>query len=559
MSDSQALRKIYEFGPIPRLRREAPLSSTDIDQIPSLVMEAEAELRKCEAELIKFRTIVRSLERTKKEIEEAITATKSLLSPIHKLPEDVLVEILTQTDMTILIRDEAWIVPVHIFRAVCSSWRQMLSRKIFWASIDLRVEEKISNYRKALLQDLLVRSGDAPLHLTINCSYDSDIEDMLNPHTHRMKHLRLADNHSGVGADGGLALLYNSLPTLTALELSDPAIQPDQGEQIIETPNLRNVSYDIYYTPPSFTLPWAQLSQLSLWVYSTMQLLQLLSQCNSLQSLECNACFILGGMTEDSLPCVSLFNLTTVAFCLIYDEDYQSMSHCFAKLTLPSLTSLRIHATPNYVQRTGNGAKWPSDAFSSFLGRSKCKITTLALERFPLSHPILQNVLEKLLTLRHLKLIKPEPVVQRTLNGEVISPLITDELVEMLGATAPSESEAREPRMSPSSSDVKVEEQPPLSLVPFLESVELAGFCSSDQFSFPKFLQIIGSRSTQKEKERRDETGQSSASGAGASLKRVTVCRWSKQVVESAELEEIERLEKMGVRLSLSDKELIYY
>jgi hypothetical protein len=58
----QALRKIYEFGPIPKLRKEAPLLSGDKDQIHSLVADAEAELRRCEAELVKARMTVDSLE-----------------------------------------------------------------------------------------------------------------------------------------------------------------------------------------------------------------------------------------------------------------------------------------------------------------------------------------------------------------------------------------------------------------------------------------------------------------------------------------------------------------
>jgi hypothetical protein len=452
-------------------------------------------------------------------------------------------------DMTILIRDEAWTVPINIFRAVCSSWRQMSSRKLFWASIDICIEEELSNYRKAFLQDLLVRSGDVPLHLTLSY-YSEDAPSLwhiLSPHTRRMKDLRFERRDYVEPPTGGLELLYNSLPTLTALELCDGYAQQD--ERTIDAPNLRNVSYDVFRTSTSFALPWAQLSQLCLCVTNTAQLLQILSQCNSLRSLECKAC---KQETEQSLPCVSLTTLTTATFHLIHDIDYKSMSHCFAKLTLPSLTSLRIHARKEYIRFPfDNTEKWPSDAFSSFVDRSKCTITTLALEGLSLSRPILENVLGKLLALRHLKLMECKP--RRLFGVDItiaVSPaLLTDQFIEMLEANAPSESGARGSKTSPSGSDVKVEEEPPLRFVPLLESVEIAGFCSRDQFSLLKFLQMVRSRSAQREKEPRNETSQSAASSAGASLKRVTVCRWSTQVVESAESEEVERLEKMGVRI----------
>ncbi|KAG7091881.1 hypothetical protein E1B28_008282 [Marasmius oreades] len=152
-------------------RRNLDLSSSDRNVIFDYLNAAGKELKGYEVEINKLKVAILSLENRRDLLKNKMDGYRSLLSPIHRLPTEVLTNIF-QHDAQAVLRPR--VVPEVIsLSMVCGRWREAIcSTPSLWTNIDLEVKisQSAANDITRLtyvLQLFLARSRSAPLNLTL--------------------------------------------------------------------------------------------------------------------------------------------------------------------------------------------------------------------------------------------------------------------------------------------------------------------------------------------------------------------------------------------------------
>ncbi|KAE9391537.1 hypothetical protein BT96DRAFT_1001197 [Gymnopus androsaceus JB14] len=139
-------------------------------------------------------------------------------------------------------------------------------------------------------------------------------------------------------------------------------------------PRLRAVRTDFFKRSCS-ELPWTQLTSLDVGVYEAEDI-YLLQQCPSLTVLK------LRNYQWSTLGPISSASLESFTFvCPKERREEHLLENVFCCFTFPSLAKLVIYSedssTTNLI--------WPLDAFSAFISRSSCALTTLSLSSVVIS------------------------------------------------------------------------------------------------------------------------------------------------------------------------------
>jgi hypothetical protein len=464
-----SLKKIHSLNPLSKLRRESVLTPGERDQIPSMVAAAERDEEACEREITRLYAVIESLKNVKREIQDAIQVTRSLLSPVHRIPDDILAEILLHRDMRILVRDRLWIIPALKMQSVCSRWHSIVnSGKLFWSKFEIVLRYGLSPHFQDVFKTVLARSGDASLdvYLDFNTGTSSSLLPILHANAHRFRSLDI----SQVTGSGFEQVLSKPMPMLKSIRVDNGPTSFDPVTLV--SPNLRYAALASY--PPKIHLPWSQLSHIDLYLPTVKEFITLLAECQSLTTAELTCWEDMDSSMVEHLACVSHPKLTFFSVHLQDLEDCEALMLLFSKVTLSKLSSLHLSADLTAGQ-------WPLDAFESFLERSKCILTDLALEVISLSTSLL------LATLQLLPHIKRLEIRESYFTAE--EPTITNSLIDQMIAGQGSDSADR---TSYPSCVRHVR-----SFVPFLpdlETIEFKGKCTADDFSTAKFLDMVRSR-----------------------------------------------------------------
>ncbi|KDQ56372.1 hypothetical protein JAAARDRAFT_158434, partial [Jaapia argillacea MUCL 33604] len=244
------------------LRENLPLSIHGVD-LPSEVSRVERDVSALDAQIEKL---------TRKRDDSLINLRdmKSLLSPVRRVPPDVLSSIFIECvgqDKYV----DPWRNPVSLLLArICHHWRRVaLSTPLLWSSILVHACE-VPAYHSipyiALINLFLERSGAVPLSLVFNLQ-DLEMEglvDVLIPHIHRCKDLILTFDDSDAESSPACRVLRSieaKAPLLQVLSLCGPADRTlphiDIGR---EAPLLRRVTVEV--PPMRLRLPWSRLTHL---------------------------------------------------------------------------------------------------------------------------------------------------------------------------------------------------------------------------------------------------------------------------------------------------------
>jgi hypothetical protein len=378
-----SLKKIHSLNPLSKLRRESVLTPEEQDQIPSLVADAERDGETCDREIMRLYAAIESLKNTKREIQDAIHVTKSLLSPIHRIPDDVLAEIFLH-HILIKVTDKSWDIPALKMQSVCSRWYNIVSAgKLFWSKFDIQLNIELSPHFQDVFKTILARSGDASLDvvLAFYTRISASLLPILQDNAHRFVSLDIYE----VAGSGFEQVLSIPMPMLKGITMGSDL---DEFDPItLVSPNLRYANLDSY--PPKIHLPLPQLSHITLNfpAMTFKDFITLLTVCQALTSAELD-CWdsddVRSAIVEYQLACVSHPRLTFLSVQIDGAVGYEVMILLFSKLTLSKLSSF-------YLSACGTVGEWPLDAFKSFLERSKCILTELTLDhafspRFP-SYP----------------------------------------------------------------------------------------------------------------------------------------------------------------------------
>ncbi|PBK61401.1 hypothetical protein ARMSODRAFT_1025720 [Armillaria solidipes] len=216
---------------LPLLR--AGVSSLDLDPLTIISMNSEMQLLDTEAqtrakEIAKIQSVLQRLQQEYENTVADLRRKQSLLSPIRRLPSDMLLHIfsLAADDIELCLSS-----PPFIFRSVCYTWRVLvLSSPTLWSKVNITMPKlswdtsKAYNMRtRTPLHTAFCLSGNCPLNMSIKDSGIThetlvSMTECIAPTSDRWKSLRLhVQNSAGILR---LSNISGRLPLLESLDFT---------------------------------------------------------------------------------------------------------------------------------------------------------------------------------------------------------------------------------------------------------------------------------------------------------------------------------------------------
>lgn len=394
-----------------------------------------------------------NLEKLKKEFAECrltLDKLEALLSPIRLLPMELIGEIFNHCSGNIAYGSMSLNSGPLLMTHVCSSWRTIaINKPNLWTHICVTIEsDDIKRGWPALVQLWVERSKNMPLSIRIQESETHDyrkqphsvffgVLDILSTRCLQWKSVELVNRH--YRAQGKRQWFRNSpwadsFPVLESFHLNSRTMDADEvrwlTKMLSSSPRLHAVSWIVKAAPSRPALPWSQLSQLTLVLFSTLEeIYEIMSGSPQLQKLDVTIQTFAGMHAQAQLTHAMLRTLYISCAGNLEPAVFDSF-------TLPNLQDLTIDQMPETFPLEINGP-WPHAALLRFFQRSKCKLQRLVL----LDVVVLQDV-ELITLLRSLSPFLRELCIENFnysfITDSVLEALtypdITQETPESLGA-----------------------------------------------------------------------------------------------------------------------------
>jgi len=332
------------------------------------------------------------------DLHSSLEHLRSLLSPIRRLPIEILGEIFQLACTYLPMQDSISLSSAPLlFTHVCSTWRSVaISKTSLWSFIAVRIADPVSNTSKGLLllvELWLQRSGTSPLRLLIKCEVEE------NQHREHNFYLRLLDSlvpHFLRWKDVIFDNAYFQLPKLRWFpDLPDDASFPMMESFTLRTshlkrkeiqkitrilrasPNLRHISWLIKSTLEVPPHPYGQLTTLELGgLYALEDSLIILKSGKHLRSF--NICLYI---PAEIVGPHDLFHVRHERLEKAYFACSGNTSILLDLITLSNLKHLSLDNLPTFELQIGD-TSWPQVSFLEFLRRSKCNLTSLSILDF---------------------------------------------------------------------------------------------------------------------------------------------------------------------------------
>ncbi|KAG7089958.1 hypothetical protein E1B28_011583 [Marasmius oreades] len=385
-------------------------SSTEASLLSEWIEEAESEHGRYTGEIDRLRSIMKKLERERAYLQRYIDEYRTLLSPIRKLPPEILTEI-----FSLHCQAPSWlrrpvIAPPMIIAQTCSFWRQLaLDTPLLWASFHVTLSPFPGNIQ--LLSTYLHRSKDLPLTVELDYREPNDclVLKTLLEHSWRWKRFLLygADRLSSIESPLILPLLKSlELSTITSSRVTSIF----KNALALKRLTLDNVSV---HTIELETLPCSRLTSVTVRRLSVSDALHVLHNCPNVEKVTIstrNFTHWLHGAVHFDQP-VRLSSLTTLTFTT------ELFCPLFRNLITPSLTTLTVAApTEPYDMEV-----WPQSEFVAFLQRSACPLRYLSLVNIELSDADLLSIFQHTPLLTHLSVKEnPRPDLPGLITNRVL-------------------------------------------------------------------------------------------------------------------------------------------
>ncbi|ESK86382.1 hypothetical protein Moror_4975 [Moniliophthora roreri MCA 2997] len=381
------------------------ISIRDRQIIAQYLRDAEKDVRKSKVETMKLLAAVRTLENKRKTLEKSMEFYRSLLSPIHKMPPEILSTIFMFCCNENELAPQSRRPPAAIvLSTVCGRWREIaLSIPALWSSVSIRNNgtdpwSSSTALLAEITQVFMQRSKNAPLVVVL--AWRPDNFDALLPAL-----LYLAKNSerwssislhvpSAMFAAPALGSVSGRIPLLHRLNLRACNGPLDKLDIFALAPALSSIDFN----PDThmITLPWQQIKSLTLRESYCRNPYLILSRCPNLEQLTLSS---IGGMSDEleSTEPVVLHKLHSLFITL--GEEEEEFTFPFKFLTLPHLSSIVLEKD-YYLQPNDWDQTWLH--IQDFFHRSQCNVTSLRLHESPLHGPraiaflLLLPALEKL-------------------------------------------------------------------------------------------------------------------------------------------------------------------
>ncbi|KAK7006028.1 hypothetical protein R3P38DRAFT_1727405 [Favolaschia claudopus] len=304
---------------VSRLHTNYCASDDEIPELKELLVQPRLRLAKLDGEILALRQKLDGLVDERESLETYIQSHKALMSPIRRIPLDLLEQIfiacLPAHRNCVMSAQEA---PVLLGR-ICSSWRTLsLSAPRLWSRLHIVLpppdHESLSRdrdifaaktaQRLEVASTWLGRTGNCPLSISVERDFHmnhldlpEDLLELLIPYASRWQHLSLVLPPSGFERLSRLS--ENDVPLLMSLSMSSaPIMDPAYTwtpAGILFAPNLSSFEFaGSGIIPSALPLRWNTLTELSLRVSSwnlnsglTCEMaLDILARCHALRSCQ---------------------------------------------------------------------------------------------------------------------------------------------------------------------------------------------------------------------------------------------------------------------------------
>ncbi|KAG7087225.1 hypothetical protein E1B28_013207 [Marasmius oreades] len=388
------------FSTIPTGISRRKITSFESETIIHGLANAENDLKAYNLEINRLKANIMVLESRRDGLTKSVAKYRSLLSPIHRVPEEILAHIFSFCcDENIL--DSGCPPFVLTASTVCGRWRDVvLETPSLWSSISIRLESFMSREEEGytwnshqftrLVKIFMERSKTAPLDLEFH-QYGEALFELLEAgltclidHSNRWRSLKMCGpGHPLITLPSAFRRLRGHLPNLQHFLLDcswwnrDTVSIASDLDLLSECPLLTSIELAVQAEElqlnPRF--PWPQLQFLKLEGCSLSQVGQTLASCNNLQQLELLGLFPTTQLSVAS-PITTLDQLRYLSVERLQEDEF---FHLFQSFNLPSLSYLKIHGG------RPSGPVLDLSSLKSFLVRSSCSITSLTLELLPFS------------------------------------------------------------------------------------------------------------------------------------------------------------------------------
>ncbi|KAL0061435.1 hypothetical protein AAF712_011729 [Marasmius tenuissimus] len=389
-----------------RTLRSCDISQISPDQNHQYIQDAQRDVDLLENDMELLENHIRRLRTRQAVLKRDILQYGSLESPIRKLPVEVLRLIFRFTSkQSIFGIDREWMSTAFCLSSVCSRWREVsLNSPELWADVGFSIDEE-----KALKPVLisLNRSQDYPLTVHI-AGEDEDgqkFQAFLAPlyqNCDRLYHL----DFTGMSWEiiQGAMDPFSDTPLLHSVVCQGELAHDVLARLITNAPRLRNVNFgfsschepeSIAYFPCNTTRHLEVRYDGPPGLEGVLEALRRGSQLES-TTLRWTESLDLDSDTSDSYQASDEPTekaRSSISFLSVEFSEpkgfFPLIGDLLRSTSLPLLQDLRICLSFPYYLDYKKGLKWfgawPRDAFHSFLDRSDCTLTTLALEGMALS------------------------------------------------------------------------------------------------------------------------------------------------------------------------------
>uniref|UniRef100_A0A0W0F886 F-box domain-containing protein n=1 Tax=Moniliophthora roreri TaxID=221103 RepID=A0A0W0F886_MONRR len=386
-----------------RLRLHDALSRDHLPllEINQFISDTRHDIDAYEEHIYRLLSSVRQYRAKQVSLRRDIARYQSLLSPIRRIPSEVLQQIFTFAATPTLLGANSWTSPAFIMASVCVRWRNVaLQSPVIWS----KISAGLCSRSAFPLKLCILRSSQHPLTLALYYHLATGNDEGIVREQLRSI-FRHSDRLAGLqfGFSVRLDTSWEELKQLTQLpRLRLSSCGPKDALNSVnfllkKAPLLESFTMPGHFTELPEDFPVLNIRHLVLIHGNNTSLRPLLNQvntCKRLSSLLINSNFSIVANENGFLEPYKDYSYTDISVSSniislsvdmwAKDGIYLILGDLFQVLTLPLLRTLSIRGG-SHPDQPAFTHSWPGATFSSLISRSNCDLTTVELSGLPLT------------------------------------------------------------------------------------------------------------------------------------------------------------------------------